>query len=945
MLQFQNRVTAALKDVQKILDTTRHPVYPTEGSHTYNDKYTLAELATSATVASVMDSFSSIWPNFRTEVLSMKKQAEAENKTVTLQIESEEQCSFVETVTKKVDSATTVTKTSSSLLGNSKHSSKVVTTVIQHKWKYDFKFKVCIYTGNDAGNGVIVYSSDAGQIFTTVGQVDVKPQQPLPARGLGPFSVDLTWFLKQIDCNSTVSFAINRELNTCHTPSRNEDIAEAQLALKDMANFVFSVGQHLRKVIRESSTRENRTLATDLQILGKDIFSPVLVLFSLENQDDGSSQFTCLSKDFEAFQQNHISRLKEHIGIEQARHQGVDADTGSINLMDTCLNLMIMEHVSCIADQHFSQAIEAIEIMLRNQLIAAIGKHIGPHDFSEYMLYHNNKIFKPEFRPRAFSYSIQRDDAVPEGTLSIESDADKNAIAPIYTISAKRAAETAMMFPLSAAANVSFMGSRCVHACALTSFSGQSPPSLRMAARARQFSSFILMVGNIAGPTLFQPSDAIIVRNKDEIIIPLLLETLPTAKEFKEAIESLSPEMRRFAKAFRSMQLASTLFGVCILQIKPQMEKVLNLPNGSLTKHIKLTQTLMEMFITYQIPTDLMTYDGPADLPVDEKVEAVKGHVDKLTKLIEFEKEEEIRIAVERAAKARLEAERAAQARQEAEEAERRQRLEVGRKSLSKTKKKKGGGGMRKMFQRSVNEDACLMKCADVDDMLEVECAADLLCEEEVGGMCDDDDDECDDFGDDCDSMNSSEDESDGGGSMDESDNENDTSNSDDGKQVKRDKKMQKTVTDYTLLPALLDKRFEQFDEDSAMRPTTIKTKEIWSRTSQNGLLSQRIQTSVDRNTQRNEKQKAMDLIDALTRSGVMVYDQADLHVVLAATHCFDKTLIDTVIVDNKNPIEKVERSTLIMASTIHNRPSNEMIESSELERVAQFSPKLFLES
>jgi hypothetical protein len=34
---------------------------------------------------------------------------------------------------------------------------------------------------------------------------------------------------------------------------------------------------------------------------------------------------------------------------------------------------------------------------------------------------------------------------------------------------------------------------------------------------------------------------------------------MPTPKEFKDAIESLSPEQRRFCKPFRSMQLASSL--------------------------------------------------------------------------------------------------------------------------------------------------------------------------------------------------------------------------------------------------------------------------------------------------------------------------------------------------------------------------------------------------
>ena len=85
------------------------------------------------------------------------------------------------------------------------------------------------------------------------------------------------------------------------------------------------------------------------------------------------------------------------------------------------------------------------------------------------------------------------------------------------------------------------------------------------------------------------------------------------------------------------------MFALCVIQIKPQMELLLNLPSDSLTKQvsslslslslslskclfaealthvvvvaavvgaqIRLTQDLMEMFITYQIPSDLMSYD------------------------------------------------------------------------------------------------------------------------------------------------------------------------------------------------------------------------------------------------------------------------------------------------------------------------------------------------
>merc|ERR1719502_101226 len=134
-----------------------------------------------------------------------------------------------------------------------------------------------------------------------------------------------------------------------------------------------------------------------------------------------------------------------------------------------------------------------------------------------------------------------------------------------------------MEFPLSASSTVSFGGDRHLHAYLSHKFSGQTGASLSLVSRARQFSSFIVLVGRITSARDFDPKFAAIVQNKDELKIPLDLSTIPTPKEFKDAIESLSPQQQDFARAFRSMQLESTLFGVLVVQIKPQLEKVLNL--------------------------------------------------------------------------------------------------------------------------------------------------------------------------------------------------------------------------------------------------------------------------------------------------------------------------------------------------------------------------------
>jgi hypothetical protein len=51
---------------------------------------------------------------------------------------------------------------------------------------------------------------------------------------------------------------------------------------------------------------------------------------------------------------------------------------------------------------------------------------------------------------------------------------------------------------------------------------------------------------------------------------------------------------------------------------------LLKLPDDSLTKEIKLTQDLMTLFIKYQIPSDLLSYDGGMFESVEYKLQRVK---------------------------------------------------------------------------------------------------------------------------------------------------------------------------------------------------------------------------------------------------------------------------------------------------------------------------------
>lgn len=359
------------------------------------------------------------------------------------------------------------------------------------------------------------------------------------------------------------------------------------------------------------------------------------------------------------------------------------------------------------------------------------------------------------------------------------------------------------------------------------------------------------------------------------------------------------------------MQLESTLFGILIIQIKPQLERVLNLPDNSLTKEIKLTQDLMQLFIKYQIPIDLLSFDGTslgtclASIRLQRALDTVKGHVKAIQTMIDASNIEEIQHRIQEELDRQL---------NRSYKMDCLENKPCDLLSASSAFCGSGSGAGQGDRYRCLTRSAAPARVPVLQSRV-ASTATSVTNAPYKPDACSS-------------SAVTSERQMPPQSSLIEG-LDSSTSVAD--------------SRDYTQVPKEMDKQFQKLDTDSCLRPTIISPGDTWTKRAQKALLASPTTTSLGADLQKTEKEAAFDLLDALTKSGALAIQHANLHVVIAATHCFDKTVTETVVQDGVNPIDKVERSTLIMASTIHQEPSCKLVHDNQLSRISSTSPILFL--
>eukprot|EP01033_Poteriospumella_lacustris_P016818 gene16818-12035_t len=844
--RFDRRLEEALVEAKTFLAKEKSQalvIVLEDARHRYEDKYLLTEHLTRSTLHALVNNLVALGLS----ASDLKKTKEwSSNSSILLRFKVEERCVFVreetkeETIGQIIETATTFVGIDLSSRKTSKH--------VYSEYVYDVAVSHRLEIIRGAAQATSAESTLTVWNYQRSVPYISRQQKPVIADANSHDDVDITWLIDALSPSDAqgsplaADFRINRESDDTWTPVRNPQVQSVVTEAMKLQQWTQGVSSAVRRwfdITMQNWSKEQRVEWSRIEQAHRQVFVAVVAFF--EKADVEGSNHTAVSPQLlSLFHREETRGLKEVLESVDTLfpHPADSKSHPSLVSYSEARAVVVLHHMAAVVDT-FQQSVDYVEAIMRRQLVAALGKSVTEADLQQYMSYHYRQLYRPSYQPQPWTVSVRRSRKhSPEGAMRLESRVEdfsvfapgsrgvREGFQPIETFTksfqvqphsaAKRDDVTAddydaqdlMSFPIAAGVEVTFAGERHVHAWLRSTFAGGSADTLRLVAAAQQFSSFIVVLGRITSSTTFDPKYAFIVQNQEEVTIPLSLETIPNAKHFRDAIESLSPKQQRFARAYRAMQLESTLFGVVILQIKPQLEKALHLPADSLTKEIALTTDLMDLFIQYQIPTDLLSA---------EEGEASAGSTTG-------------------------EAHGAA-----------------GHNTSSS-----GSSGVVPMGTAQVRVQQVKEHVRQMKAMLQ------QMKDEEL-----------------------------------------------------KTREMEKNAS---TTPSTA----------STTRPTIINVDEAWTREKRRPALlatSAKTEAWTAKDLQR-EKTAAFELLDALTRSGALLMEQAALHVVVSTTHAFADSVMECVVQQNRNPIEDLERSSLVVVSQLHGAAPREVVEAAHVERL-----------
>jgi hypothetical protein len=216
-----------------------------------------------------------------------------------------------------------------------------------------------------------------------------------------PFDCNITWLLQKLGTDLQVNFAVDRSNAACRTPRRNPDVEAAAEELSRLSDWLRQASYMVEQLLCEQEQRlpAPRTEPDappperlDLGLLSDAaaaVFVPVLPFFEkpagaaiadAEPAADGRAAATPVlpAADVNRFLAEQKRSLAECLATVAAAFPA--PTVAKVASQDEASLIVTLLHASEVAEQ-WRQGMDYIEHMLRTQLVAAIGKEVGPKDF------------------------------------------------------------------------------------------------------------------------------------------------------------------------------------------------------------------------------------------------------------------------------------------------------------------------------------------------------------------------------------------------------------------------------------------------------------------------------------------------------------------------------------------------------------------------------------
>jgi hypothetical protein len=107
---FKRRVQEAIEVTKRVLDLNKNPKLPSSVPHKYEDKYILAETLTNVAAAAHLNCLTTVGLTDK-QLCELVQWVGEERSSVTLRLQSEEQCKFLREAERKVESDSYVRET------------------------------------------------------------------------------------------------------------------------------------------------------------------------------------------------------------------------------------------------------------------------------------------------------------------------------------------------------------------------------------------------------------------------------------------------------------------------------------------------------------------------------------------------------------------------------------------------------------------------------------------------------------------------------------------------------------------------------------------------------------------------------------------------------------------------------------------------------------------